>query len=56
MAVADWCKENAKRLKSLKTIYILNNDIEYIKTTIDCFRNHTWQDEFSCVKRPPFLA
>lgn len=53
IAVAEWCKENSKKSTNLNTIYILNNDTEFIKTTIECFKNHIWKEEYSCVKRPP---
>lgn len=36
-AVADWFKENSKKLNILKTIYFENNDTKNIRMLIECF-------------------
>lgn len=50
IVVVEWCKENFKKLINFNMIYILNNDIEFIKIMIECFKNYIWKEEYLCVK------
>lgn len=50
IAVAEWCKENAKKAQKLETIFFLHDDSSYIKELIECCRQHP------CLKDQPIVV